>query len=179
VTVARANGLDVRCGSLEEQGYTSESFDAIHLCHVIEHVPDPQGLLAECARLLRPGGKLVIFTPNISSLSHRIFRQDWRGLEPPRHLQVFSPGAMQKMFDGSAFTSVSVETHVGTSVTAESYALRRKRLRQPDLLGPLFRSRFFWRICSEFQERLLPWIPSMGETLAVVATRQGTLSVAD
>lgn len=87
---ARRNGLDVRDGMLADAGFHGDTFDAIVLSHVIEHVHDPVALLRECGRVLRPGGRLVVLTPNLSSLGHRRFGPDWRGLEPPRHLYVFS-----------------------------------------------------------------------------------------
>ncbi len=91
VTIARSLGLEVRCGSLEEQGYPAESFDAVTLCHVVEHLSDPRATIDECFRILKPSGRLVVATPNSDSLSRRLFGKDWRGLEPPRHLMVFSP----------------------------------------------------------------------------------------
>lgn len=83
-------GLDVRTGTLVDAMIPGDSFDAISLSHVIEHVHDPIALLTECRRLLRPGGKLIVLTPNTRSLGHRIFRAAWRGLEPPRHIQLFN-----------------------------------------------------------------------------------------
>ena len=90
VEAARSAGLSVQCGPVQRQGYPSEFFDAVTLNHVIEHVPDPFKTVKECLRILKPGGKLVIITPNGSGLSHRFFKRDWRGLEPPRHLHIFS-----------------------------------------------------------------------------------------
>lgn len=84
-------GLDVFQGTLEEAKFPDNSFDAITMNHVIEHVPDPIGLLAECRRVLKPGGKLVMVTPNIQSLGRRLFDEYWRGWEVPRHLVLFSP----------------------------------------------------------------------------------------
>lgn len=91
---ARRNGLDVRNGMLADAAFDSDMFDAIVLSHVIEHVHDPVALLGECSRVLRPGGQVVILTPNLSSIGHRRFGPDWRGLEPPRHLHVFSARAL-------------------------------------------------------------------------------------
>jgi 2-polyprenyl-3-methyl-5-hydroxy-6-metoxy-1,4-benzoquinol methylase len=89
-------GLRVFQGTLEEARLPDGSFDTVTMNHVIEHVPNPIGLLAECRRILRPGGKLVVVTPNIESLGHRLFREAWRGLEVPRHLYIFSPRALQE-----------------------------------------------------------------------------------
>jgi 2-polyprenyl-3-methyl-5-hydroxy-6-metoxy-1,4-benzoquinol methylase len=89
--VARTRfGVDVRIGTLEDVALPDRSFDAVSLSHVMEHVHDPVALMTECRRILRPGGRLIILTPNSRSLGHRIFRAAWRGLEPPRHLQLFN-----------------------------------------------------------------------------------------
>jgi len=40
------------------------SFDAVVSFETIEHVPDPARFVAECARVLRPGGLLLVSTPN-------------------------------------------------------------------------------------------------------------------
>jgi 2-polyprenyl-3-methyl-5-hydroxy-6-metoxy-1,4-benzoquinol methylase len=83
-------GLDVRTGTVDVVAFPDDSFDAVSLSHVIEHVYDPVTLLSECRRILRPGGKLIVLTPNTRSLGHRIFRAAWRGLEPPRHIHLFN-----------------------------------------------------------------------------------------
>ncbi len=91
---ARRSVLDVRDGMLTDAAFADDTFDAIVLSHVIEHVHDPIALLRECGRVLRPGGVLVMMTPNLTSVGHRRFGADWRGLEPPRHLHVFSVDAL-------------------------------------------------------------------------------------
>ncbi|MEW6655475.1 MAG: class I SAM-dependent methyltransferase [Aquificota bacterium] len=91
VKVAREEfGLKVFQGTIEEINFPENSFDVITMNHVIEHVLDPIALLSECKRILKPNGKLIVITPNIKSLGHRFFKQDWRGLEPPRHIYLFS-----------------------------------------------------------------------------------------
>jgi 2-polyprenyl-3-methyl-5-hydroxy-6-metoxy-1,4-benzoquinol methylase len=91
-------GIPMFVGSLTEARYPSASLDAISMHHVIEHVHDPIALLRECHRLLKPGGHLIVVTPNVRSLGHARFGQHWRGLEPPRHLHLFS----QLTLEGSA-----------------------------------------------------------------------------
>jgi len=125
--VGRANGLKVHCGALEEQDFPSDSFDAVTLNHVIEHVPDPISTLTECARVLKKGGKLVLATPNNASLSHRVFKRDWRGLEPPRHLHIFSPSSMRRLLAMAGLKQIAIRPSIASSVVYESVQLRRGR----------------------------------------------------
>jgi SAM-dependent methyltransferase len=86
----RISGVPVYVGPLEEVGFPDGSFDAVAMSHVIEHVHDPLSLLQECRRILRVSGSLVVTTPNAESYGHDRFGAFWRGLEPPRHLHLFS-----------------------------------------------------------------------------------------
>jgi SAM-dependent methyltransferase len=62
---ARDNlGLDVRQGDLRDAGYPDAHFDYVHMNNVLEHVLDPVGLLAECTRILKPGGHFFLGVPN-------------------------------------------------------------------------------------------------------------------
>ncbi|HEY1463070.1 MAG TPA: class I SAM-dependent methyltransferase [Terriglobales bacterium] len=81
-------GIDARASILD---FPANKFDVITLSHVIEHVPDPIATLRECASRLKLGGRLVLATPNTNSLGHKRFGANWRPLDPPRHLNLFSP----------------------------------------------------------------------------------------
>lgn len=111
VTAGRqSTGLDLRCGSLEEMSFTSDYFDVITMNHVIEHLHDPLNLLRECHRILRPGGRIVLTSPNTGSWGHRRFGNHWRGLEPPRHLMLFSLSTLQKCADQAGFETVTLRS---------------------------------------------------------------------
>jgi len=88
-------GLPVTHGTLDTDRLALPVCDAITLFHVLEHVPDPVATLAHAKQLLRPSGQVVVVTPNAQSLAQRLFRADWRGWEPPRHLFVFSPATLR------------------------------------------------------------------------------------
>jgi len=103
-------GIPVVVGTLQEAGLAEESFDSVTLNHVIEHVQDPVGLLQECRRVLKREGLLVVTTPNIASLGHTKFRQNWLYLDPPRHFYLFSPKTLAGAAAKSGFQTFRVQT---------------------------------------------------------------------
>ena len=124
---ARARGLDIMVGDVRELELPEASFDAIVMAHVLEHVFDPIGFLAECGRLLKPGGRLVSITPNADSLGHRIFRRAWRGLEPPRHIVVYTPDGLRV---ACARAGLSIERLQVTARDAANLLLASARIRK-------------------------------------------------
>lgn len=106
VVSARRRGLDVTVGGLELYADRQEIFDAITLSHVIEHVYDPLSILQDCYRLLKKGGRLWIETPNLDSQGHVEFGRYWRGLEPPRHLVIFTTNSLRTLIEKIGFRDV-------------------------------------------------------------------------
>jgi len=129
VRVAREHyGLDVRLGTIEDLAFPADSFDAVVMSHVIEHVPDPRGTFAECARVLKPGGRIVVATPNHESLGRRRFDEAWLQWDPPRHLQVFSPATLQRCAEDAGLQTVQRRTVARTAyATYVSASLLRQR----------------------------------------------------
>lgn len=110
IDVARRKNLSVRQGTLLNTQYPEASFDAVTLSHVVEHLHDPVANLRICFRLLRPGGLVWIATPNLSSRGHSTFQRDWRGLEPPRHLVLFTPAALRSVLQTVGFVAIRQPT---------------------------------------------------------------------
>lgn len=100
---ARGRGLKVIEGGLERLDAPDGSFDGITLSHVIEHLHQPAGTLRRCHRLLRPGGWIWIETPNLESSGHRRYGAAWRGLEPPRHLVLFTRDSLRGALERCGF----------------------------------------------------------------------------
>lgn len=115
VESARSRGLNVRAGSLEEQKYPAETFDAVVMNHVLEHVSGPRALLSECHRILKPGGQFVCITPNAASWGHVMFGRDWRGLEPPRHLHIFTLMSVARLMQGMGWSKLAVRSSIANS----------------------------------------------------------------
>jgi 2-polyprenyl-3-methyl-5-hydroxy-6-metoxy-1,4-benzoquinol methylase len=64
--------VEVLTGDLMSAQLGDRKFDVITLLDLIEHVPDPVGLLVRCREILNPGGQVVIYTPNHRGLIVRI-----------------------------------------------------------------------------------------------------------
>lgn len=108
-------GLHVYEGVLEEIAFPDDTFDAITMNHVVEHLPDPIGTFRECKRVLKKGGRLVVTVPNIGSLGHRLYQEAWRGLEPPRHLFLFSPSTLRACVERSGLQVLELRTTARTA----------------------------------------------------------------
>lgn len=88
-------GLDIFAGELDALAQ-QPTFDLIILFQVLEHMPDPMTTLHRCARLLNPGGRLVIGVPNFASWQAQFGGDVWFHLDVPRHLNHFTPKAIER-----------------------------------------------------------------------------------
>lgn len=70
-------GLDVRTGTLDADSFPGQQFDALTLMDVVEHVSDPDSLLAEAAKLVRPGGAIALLTPDAGAPVSRLLGHRW------------------------------------------------------------------------------------------------------
>jgi len=124
VEQARDQGLDVYRGGIERlEGIESSSFNIITLGHVIEHTHRPIDLLRNCYRLLKSGGRLWIETPNLNSAGHRIFGSSWRGLEPPRHLVLFTYISMRNVLHRIGFREIESQPVSNFRILSDLYGM--------------------------------------------------------
>jgi 2-polyprenyl-3-methyl-5-hydroxy-6-metoxy-1,4-benzoquinol methylase len=172
VKAARARGVPVREGTLEQQAFPENHFDAVHSAHVIEHVYDPLSLLRECHRILKPGGRLVILTPNIESWGHKRFGSAWLNLDPPRHLILFSGATLRRAAEQAG---LSVE-RLGSTVRsawvygALSECIRRTGRAEMKELGKP--SNLLRGVCYQLHQRVaLRRDPQAGDELRLIATK--------
>lgn len=110
-------GLNVFTGSLEQADYPDRYFDAITLWDVLEHLHSPVESLREIRRILKPEGILALRVPNLQSWDARVFGRYWAGLEPPRHLFVFSPETLTRLLQKAGFQVQEISTRVGSYPT--------------------------------------------------------------
>ena len=91
VDFCRQRQLDCRLTASLELPFDDESFDVLTAWHVIEHVADVAQTLAEWRRVLRPGGLLVLETPDASCLTVRLLGAGYRRFWKREHVYVFNP----------------------------------------------------------------------------------------
>ena len=100
-------GVDVRSGTLESLQFPDETFDVVTMWEVIEHLPDPRTTLGEVRRILRPGGRLVLSTPDAGSLAARLSGRRWLGWRKvPEHVFFFDRANLDRLLGQSGFKPV-------------------------------------------------------------------------
>lgn len=111
VLIARERGLlHVKYGGYEEiDSYPNNYFDAIRLYHVIEHLDNPTACLQMIYKKLKPGGEIIMGTPNVDSLTSRVFKKLWYNLDIPRHLFLFSPKTLSRITKKEGFSHIKIE----------------------------------------------------------------------
>jgi 2-polyprenyl-3-methyl-5-hydroxy-6-metoxy-1,4-benzoquinol methylase len=116
--IARSRyGLNVISAPFQEAGLARESFDAILLLHVIEHISDPFKALYDIIDLIRPGGYLVLETPRYDTLMFHLLRGRERSVIPD-HLYYFTRKSMLAMCRDAGFEASRVEA-VGRTLTLD------------------------------------------------------------
>jgi 2-polyprenyl-3-methyl-5-hydroxy-6-metoxy-1,4-benzoquinol methylase len=96
-------------GTLDEMPVNG-MFDVVSAFDLIEHVQDPRALLRRCAGVLKPGGALVISTPDAGHFLRFVMRSRWPMLQPMQHLFLFSRRALASALRAEGFQEVSVDT---------------------------------------------------------------------
>jgi SAM-dependent methyltransferase len=113
-SAAKRLGVPIQTVSLEDCAFQDESFDAIVLWHVLEHLNGLSENLTSIQRILKPGGMLFLEVPNFSSWQAVLSGCHWFHLDIPRHLFHFSSNGLAKLlkrygFEVEEWTTFSME----------------------------------------------------------------------
>ena len=90
-------------------GLEATSYDAITMWHVLEHVHDLHGYLAQFKNILAKNGKLFIAVPNYTSVDAEHYQAYWAAYDVPRHLYHFSPASMEKLAAHHGFSITTIK----------------------------------------------------------------------
>jgi len=128
------------CASLEGLPFPDDSFDLVTCNMVVEHLPNPSQTFREFGRVLRPGGVLLIHTPNVWNYAiclARVLRK-----LVPQHLLVRMIGWSEKRQDADIFPTF-YRANSRSSITSRLERLGFSCERHEMLVGPQTICRFF------------------------------------
>lgn len=110
---ARASGLRVREGLLEQAQFPEGSFDVVTMFEVIEHLRDPIPLMRECRRILKPAGILCLSTGNARSWTAAAMGARWDYFQiecDAGHISFYNPGSMALLAARTGFGIEALNT---------------------------------------------------------------------
>ena len=82
--------IDFHHGPIREQAFPDASFDLVTMWHFLEHDYAPRETLEKIKQLLKDDGTLVIEVPRLDSLTSRLHRERWPGLQAPQHTVLYN-----------------------------------------------------------------------------------------
>lgn len=130
VLIVRKKGFVVYRGELENLDIPENTYSIVRMNHLLEHVINPLTTLEKISKILKPGGYLIIETPNTASPDFHILKKYWGALHLPRHIHFFNEKTMRLMLDKSGFFLRKV-THTlmttGWALGIQNYLQSKKR----------------------------------------------------
>lgn len=123
--------------SISDAGLADRSFDAVTMWEVVSHLFEPTDVLRECIRVLRPGGVLLLTTPNINGFEYRLLRDRHENVNGVLFLQFFSPDTLRLVLEEAGFSDIEISTPGRMDVENVVQAFRDTRAPLP--------AESFWR----------------------------------
>ena len=130
----------IRCGDVNTLVVAdAKRFDVVTAFDIIEHTFDPPSFLDDIARVLEPGGLLVISTPDTDHWLRPLMRRRWPMLQPDQHTFLFSRRAMRSLLEAHGYKPLVVES--ATKVLTADYLFGQLRQTNPTLARYLDRAK--------------------------------------
>jgi SAM-dependent methyltransferase len=111
----QARGFRTWISRMEEFDPGPERFDAVILLQLLEHMEDPGAVCSRIFSILRPGGCLVVETPNAAGLDYRLFRRShWGHYHFPRHWNLFTTPSLHRLLEDRGFEIARTDALIST-----------------------------------------------------------------
>lgn len=86
-------------GLFYEQALPEDAFDLVTMWHFFEHDYDPNKSLEMAKKVLKRDGKLIIEIPKLDSLTFRLFKNKWPGIQAPQHTALYTKQSILNMLE--------------------------------------------------------------------------------
>lgn len=101
----------IKIGSINDEMFPDDFFSVIIIFDVIEHISNPIEFMRILRNKLKNKGVVLFITPNVSSLSARIFKHKWLHLFR-EHVCIYSPQTMELLLNRSGFEALKIHRAV-------------------------------------------------------------------
>ncbi|MFH1457238.1 MAG: class I SAM-dependent methyltransferase [Patescibacteria group bacterium] len=108
--IAEKLNLKIHFGDIDTLPHPDEFFNFITMNQLIEHVPNPINFLYEVSKKLKPGGKIILSTPNIESYNCQRSKRKWINWHVPYHQNFFSKESLNILAENTKLKLIKVVT---------------------------------------------------------------------
>jgi len=135
--------LNIRRCSVFEGDFGENSFDAVYMSSVLEHLQDPTRYLEKMYSILKPGG-IICATgiPNVHSLTILLGVDRWIGNHPPIHLLFFSRKTAGEIFRKTGFRNIETNNFGLSETILEAVFNRRSNVYTGEYASLVYQKNF-------------------------------------
>ena len=98
--------IDFHCGLFYEQDFPEGYFDLVTMWHFLEHDYDPLRTLEAARLVMKDDGYLVVEVPRLDSVTFRLYRERWPGLQAPQHTALYDKKRLLELMERAGFDTV-------------------------------------------------------------------------
>lgn len=108
VDYANKEGLNVKCGRLEDFNFGTNKYDLIVAFMALEHVHNPVNVVKKLREMIKENGYFVFSVPNTDSWEFGFFKDKWQGLHIPVHLFHYNKSTIKKILSLGDFRLIKI-----------------------------------------------------------------------
>ncbi|UCG25240.1 MAG: class I SAM-dependent methyltransferase [Chloroflexota bacterium] len=158
----QVHSIEVLTGTVVGTQLPDNAYDVITMWDVFEHVLDPRATLEKISKVIKPGGLLVIGTPNPKSLEAKLFGRFWAGWDRPRHTYIYYPDVLRRYLEDYGYGGTQIVSFSGrlrVTLLSMQYLCIDRMIEREKCLR-------FTRLAYNWPLRLITWpIYRLGEAL--------------
>jgi 2-polyprenyl-3-methyl-5-hydroxy-6-metoxy-1,4-benzoquinol methylase/ribosomal protein S27E len=146
-------------GLFYEQAIPEKKYDLVTMWHFFEHDYDPNKSLEMAKKVLKPGGKLIIEVPRLDSLTFKLYKNKWPGVQAPQHTALYDKKAFLEILKKH---NLIVENYLPYGAfppyfyifTGAYFKMIGKKLNLDKIIFPYFLGQFLFSPFLFFQKKL-------------------------